>query len=152
MRTVRARDQVQEIVDRFCKEHGFTKKSGSWFRIQDETIAVIDLQRSNSAHAYYVNVALWLLGLGEATAPKEHTCHVRTRLDRLVADPGRVRSALDLRTGLQSDRERIVVDALSVADGLLAACATVAGCRSVPGQRLIERSLVRGSAQRLVAG
>lgn len=144
------RDQVQEIVDRFCKEHGFARKSGSYFRRQDETIAVIDLQRSEYAHAYYVNVALWLLALGDATAPKEHTCHVRTRLDRLVADPDGVRDALDLRTDPVSDREQTIAGALVIADELLSACSTVAGCRCEPGRFLVERSLVRGPAQALV--
>ena len=145
------RDEVQQLVDEFTRVRGYSKRSGSWFRRQDETIAVLDLQRSDYSHAYYVNVALWLLPLGDAAAPAEHTCHVRTRADRLVADEQALDRALDMTRSVD-DRTSVIVAALTVADELLAACSTIAGCRSAPGLALVERSLVRGPAQPLVTG
>ena len=151
LRTVSERDEIQLLVDEFARSHGYTKRSGSWFRRQDETLAVLDLQRSDYSHAYYLNVALWLLPLGDATAPKEHTCHVRTRAARLVDDEPALERALDMTKPLD-DRSSVVLAALTTADELLAACSTLAGCRSAPGSRLVERSLVRGPAQPLLAG
>jgi hypothetical protein len=151
LRPVSERDEIQQLVDEFAKSHGYSKKSGSWYRRQVETIAVLDLQRSDYSHAYYVNVALWLLALGDTTAPKEHTCHVRTRASRLVDDEQALELALDMTKPVAA-RASLIVDALTVADELLAACSTIAGCRSAPGVTLVSRSLVRGPAQRLLAG
>jgi hypothetical protein len=149
--TMRELDEIQRLVDGFAHSHGYSKKSGSWYRRQVETIAVLDLQRSDYSHAYYLNVALWLLPLGDATAPEEHTCHVRTRATRVVDDEQALELALDM-TKPVADRSSVILAALTVADELLAACSTIAGCRSEPGATLVERSLVRGPAQRLLAG
>jgi hypothetical protein len=143
------RDEVQVQVDRFCKEAGYTKKSGYWYRRQAETIAVIGLQRSQYSHAYYLNVALWLLPLEESVAPKEHTCHVRTRADRLVLDGEALTNALNLEEHV-AERSTTIAAALANTDELLLSCATIAGCRALPGNAVIERSLVRGPAQELI--
>jgi hypothetical protein len=143
------RDEIQVQVDRFCKEAGYTKKSGYWYRRQAESIAVVGLQRSQYARAYYLNVALWLLALGEAVAPKEHTCHVRTRADRLALDTDAIAIALSLEERV-SDRSAVLEAALGRADELLRSCETIDGCKTLPGRTLIERSLVRGPAQELI--
>ena len=147
-----ARDEVQVLVDHFCQEHGFRKKSGSWYRTQDQTIAVLNLQRSQYSHEYYLNAALWLLDLDEADAPKEHHCHVRTRVNRLVEDTAALMRALDLERGHDDNRGAVLIHALTVVDDLLRACATVEGCLSPPGKAFIDRSLVRREAQELLAG
>jgi hypothetical protein len=143
------RDEIQVQVDRFCKEAGYTKKSGYWYRRQAETIAVIGLQRSQYSRAYYLNVALWLLALGEAVSPKEHTCHVRTRADRLALDADAITIALNLEERV-SDRSAVLAGALARSDELLRSCETTDGCKTLPGKMLIERSLVRGPAQKLI--
>lgn len=143
------RDEVQSLVDTFGEEHGYTKKSGSWYLRQDETIAVLNLQRSQHSHAYYLNAALWLLALGEAAAPKEHTCHIRTRVGRLVADGEALDRALDLDHE-EPERRAAILDALSSADDLLRSCSSLEGCRRLPGRLFVERALVRGQAQELL--
>lgn len=143
------RDEVQTLVDQFGKDRGYTKKSGSWYLRQDETIAVLNLQRSQHSHAYYLNAALWLLALGEAAAPKEHTCHVRTRADRLVVDGEALNKALDLEHS-EAERRAVIVDALTTTDDLLRACSSLAGCRRLPGRLFVERALVRAQAQELL--
>ena len=137
-------------MDVFCRANGYIKKSGSWYRRQPESIAVINLQRSQYSLAYYVNVALWLVALGDSVAPKEHECHVRTRLNRLVIDPIALTSALNLDR-LCQERIPTLLRALSLADGLLGACGSLAGCRQQPGRQLVDRAIVRTGAQELLA-
>ncbi|PZS07781.1 MAG: hypothetical protein DLM55_09900 [Acidimicrobiales bacterium] len=48
----------------------------------------LQLQKSQYGLRYYINVALWLLALGEAQFPKERTCHVRSRLSRVLGRRG----------------------------------------------------------------
>lgn len=55
------RNIIQTTFDEFGKASGGSKKSGSWYRRSPETIFVLNLQKSQYAVRYYVNVALWLL-------------------------------------------------------------------------------------------
>lgn len=146
-------DIVRQGIEDVLRARGYSKRSGSWYRTQRETVAVIDLQRSNYSPAYYLNVALWLLALGREAYPKEHHCHVRTRIDELVDDAEMVASALDPASTIDPDRRTgILTHAVMLADDLLAACATLEGCRSDQGRRLIDRCLIRANAVPLVKG
>ena len=46
------RDVIQAIFDDFGKSAGASKKSGSWHRRSDETVFVLNLQKSNYATRY----------------------------------------------------------------------------------------------------
>lgn len=76
-------DPIKAAVAKFCHAHGFTRRSNSWYLRQQETIVVLDLQRSQYGPQYYMNVALSLLPLGEVDAPGENQCQVRTRLSNV---------------------------------------------------------------------
>lgn len=145
------RNIVQEAFDGFVLDHGYSKRSGSWYRTQRETVAVMNLQRSNYSPRYFINVALWLSVFGPEPYPKEHVCHIRTRLERLFDDAAQLEAALDLdRTVEDGQRVSTISAALAVADDLLSACSSQDGCRVSPGNVLVERSLVRAIAVPLV--
>lgn len=71
-----------EAIGKPLKAAGFKKKANTWFLNNDETIAVLNLQRSSYGPQYYINVGLWLKPLGEVDIPKEHHCHIRCRWRR----------------------------------------------------------------------
>ena len=150
-----ARNIVQTTFDEFGRASGFVKKSGSWYRRSAETIVVLNLQKSQYGPQYYVNAALWLLPLGEEQFPKEHKCHVRTRLDNLVPRDRerRVAELFDLEAEMEEGARRDELTTLlrSILP-MLDASATLEGLRSGDGERLIKASLVRGPAQQLLAG
>jgi capsule polysaccharide export protein KpsC/LpsZ len=145
---------IQTTFDEFLKSQHFAKKGGSWFRTGDDVITVVQLQKSNYGLQYYVNVALWLRPLGEATFPKEQTCHVRSRLDDLVGlEQDRLRRLLDLESDMsETDRRSALVEffvmhlrpVLEAVDGL-------GLLRTPEGQRFLAAALVTGPAQRVVA-
>lgn len=145
---------VQATFDSFMKSAGFSKKSGSWYRVSDEVITVVELQKSQYGLQYYVNVALWLRALGEANAPKEQACHVRTRLSRLVGSAEDwLSSLLDLDAGvLDASRRDELSTFLSVHLGpVLEVVDSLDGLRSPEGQRVINAALVVGPARTLLA-
>lgn len=150
------RNVIQSAFDEFGKSSGSAKKSGSWYRRSAETIVVLNLQKSNYATRYYVNVALWLLPLGDVDAPKENKCHVRSRLTGLV--PGeleqRLNELFDLETPIDdaSRREELLSVMAEHLLPLMDGASTLEGLRSGAGRTLIERSLVNGPAQRLLKG
>jgi len=91
---VSIRNIIQTTFDDFAKESGFSKKSGSRYLRNDETLVVLNLQKSQYGLQYYVNIGLWLLALRAAEYPKEHHCPIRTRLTRLVPTATEARLAL----------------------------------------------------------
>ena len=149
-----SRNVIQATFDGFMDSAGFSKTSGSWYRITDEVITVVELQKSQYGLQYYVNIALWLRPLGEARTPKEHVCHVRTRLSQLVGgEEDQLAALLDLDVPVPEDqRAEDLTSFLTVHLGpVLEAVASIKSLREDPGQKVVAASLVRGPAQKLVA-
>jgi Domain of unknown function (DUF4304) len=150
------RDVIQRTFDEFGNAAGATKKSGSWFRRGPETIVVLNLQKSDYGDRYFVNVALWLLPLGPASAPKENVCHIRSRLSQLVPREmeEQVNELFDLNIPIDaaSRRERLIVVLRENLLPLIDNGSTLEGLRSARCQHLIERSLVTEPARRLLDG
>lgn len=149
-----SRNVIQTTFDDFMKSAGFSKKSGSWYRTTDEVITVVELQKSQYGLQYFVNIALWLRPLGEATAPKEHVCHVRTRLSGLVGnEEGQLEALLDLDVPTpDSERAEKLTSFLEAHMGpALEAVASLDSLRVGAGRKVVAASLVRGPAQVLLA-
>lgn len=138
---------VQRVFDEFCRDAGFTKKSGTWYRRGDEIITMLTLQKSNYSVRYYVNVDLWFAAIDPATFPKHHHGHVNSRADHALdpfltlddaddpGDPAGLRNALD---------EHLLP--------VLAATATLADLRSDAGRAYLRKSGVRAGVRELIDG
>ena len=97
-------DVVKRTFDHVARASGFSRRSSTWYRRTPELVQVLNLQRSSWSRLYYVNVGLWLLALGDNDHPKEYQCHVRTRLDGLLADEAHeVGTLLDLENALAEE-------------------------------------------------
>ncbi len=146
---------IQMTFDEFGKASGGSKKSGSWYLRSPETIVVVNLQKSQYAVRYYVNVALWLLAAGPAEAPKTPQCHVQTRLDGLVppALEERLTALLDLGSPIDEKARREELLALLRAHllPLMQASLSLESLRSGAGQELVRKSLVTGPGQQVLA-
>lgn len=148
------RNVLRSTFDDFAKAAGFAKKAGTWCRHQDETIAVLELQKSQYGPQYYVNVALWLLVLGEVDCPKEHACHLRSRLDELLPgyeDQLKVVLDLDNPTLAEADRrakfESILSDQLLP---IIGRSSTLEGVKALVADDHLGLFLITGSAQRVL--
>jgi len=148
------RDVIQRIFDEFGKIAGCSKKSGSWYMRGPETIVVLNIQKSQYGHQYFVNLAIWLRALGDADAPKENNCHIRTRLTRLV--PTDLEERLTALLDLDRDLDEVTreEELLRLLCGhllpLLKASLSLESLPSGDGRRLVARSLVTGPAQQLL--
>lgn len=93
---------------------GFQHKLGTWYRDQEESILVVNLQKSNFGEQYYINLGVLLKGPQAATVrlpPKEHECHVRLRVEAATpAEEQALTALLNLedRSIDAADRERRV--------------------------------------------
>lgn len=145
---------LRATFDDFAKAAGFTKKSGTWCRRQHETIAVLELQKSQYGSQYYVNVALWLLEIGEASCPKEHACHLRSRLTQLLPNhEDQLKVVLDLDDLTLAENVRQEMFKALLNDQLLPLierCSTLDGIRALAATDHLGSFLITGSAQRLL--
>ncbi len=122
-------DPLEAVLAGILRQHQFKKKGSSWYRATDWSVAVVNLQKSNWGAQYYVNLGVSLTAFGGDRFPKEHHCHVRTRLDALRGDNEGIKLALDLEQSLTPDeRNEILTSALiQYALPLLDQCATCGG-------------------------
>lgn len=146
---------IQSSFDAFMASEGFRKRSGSWYRRSNDVITVVELQKSQYGPTYYINVAVWLLALGDVkNPPKERTCHVRTRLSRLVGTrEDRLAYLLDLDTDLpDEDRKAELTGFLGTElTPILEVVDSLHGLRSAEGRRVVGAALVLGAADHLLA-
>jgi len=149
------RNVVQRTFDEFGKAAFGSKKAGSWYRRSDETIVVLNLQKSNYGLSYYVNAAIWLLAAGPAQSPKPSQCHIQTRLERLVPAESRDRleALLNLESPIEEEarREELLAQFHQHLLPVVESAVTLNSLRFGDGQRFVEASLVDGEGQRLLA-
>jgi len=144
---------LKKTLDGVAAYVGFSKHSGAWYLRQAETVAVMELQKSQYGPQYYVNVALWLLPLGDSQFPREENCHIRTRLGRLFPEEEtRLKQLLDLEfpmdEGTRETQFRDIVERLLLP--ALAECSTLDGLKGRGGYRFLRSSLVTRAAQELL--
>jgi hypothetical protein len=143
------RNDIQQEFDAFGQSAGMLKHSGFWYGTSSEVISLLNLQKSQHGPNYYVNVGFWLRALGGARFPRERECHVRIRLDSLVADrAGEVRALLDLESDIPSgERGPCLHDLLaSRLKPLLEQASSLEGIRKLQGQGLLKGAAIRGPA------
>ncbi len=141
---------LRDAIGMPLKHAGFKQKSDSWYMANNETISVVNLQKSAYGEQYYVNVGLWLKDLGDAETPKEHHCHIRCRWKSLIQEDEKyLERLLDLDDTSFSDDERSAKIGHFVEMNVvpfLQKCASLEGLRSLykssvwPKASLIHRN------------
>ena len=86
---------LQRALAPELKLYGFKKSGATWRQRSDEAISVLNLQGSQWAPSFYINLGVYFRGLGNREQPAEYECHIRARLDALVSDRARLNSLLD---------------------------------------------------------
>lgn len=81
-----------KVLSPLLKGHGFSKSNSTWRKDQGESIAVINLQKSQWGNDdFYINLGIYFYAFGKDSAPTENKCHVRIRLP--VEEPTAMASA-----------------------------------------------------------
>lgn len=73
----------KKAVGSVLKSVGFENKGQSWYLDGDDSIVVLNLQKSDFDEKYYVNLGVWLKSLGGVAFPSENKCHIQARLTSL---------------------------------------------------------------------
>ncbi len=108
LRTMSPSTVLTEAVGKPLKRAGFKKESDGWYVNSDESITVINRQKSSFGPQYYINIGVWLKCIGEADLPKTHKCHIQFRWGALIPqDEKQLERLLDLDNESISDQERV---------------------------------------------
>lgn len=87
----------------------FTKKRQSWYLPGKDTIVVVNLQKSDFADKFYVNIGIWLRAIGESEFPGENHCQIQVRLGSLFPERASlIDKACSLEFAEQSDVDELI--------------------------------------------
>lgn len=148
------RNAVQQAFDRFGREAGLERRSGSWYLQRDEVIAVSNLQKSQYGPGYYFNQGFWLRQLGDEPYPNVNRCHVQARLEDLLPDrERRIGELLDLDHRMPDDERMDALLTLLKAElmPLIQRGSSVSGLRAMLEADALAGAAIAGPAQLVLA-
>lgn len=98
-------EAVENGVQRALKECSFKKKSNTWRKENDETVLVVNLQRSSWGAQFYINLGVLIRELDDIPNPTENKCHLRERLEEM-AGAERLKAALNAENAELTPEQR----------------------------------------------
>ena len=111
---------LERLLDDVLVPTGFRRRKLHWYRSNDDTIQIVNLQKSDWGGQYYINLGIFFRTLSPATAPKEYQAHARVRLDALRGiDESRIEAVLNLENVEMSQVERRSVIVAAFNDGVI---------------------------------
>ena len=154
-RSMKTHNPIKLGINTALQSAGFLRKATTWYRDMEETVLVVNLQKSNYGDHYYVNVAVLVKGLPvtqHKVPPNENNCHIRLRLEHLAdaSDERRIQLLLDLEDGSLTSfdrQEQIERDTTRMVLPFLTRCTTRDGIRSAHLAGLLDRALVHRAVQ-----
>ncbi|MBV7519968.1 DUF4304 domain-containing protein [Ensifer sp. ENS12] len=63
---------VADAVSSLLKPLGFRRKSSSWYLENDETVLIVNVQRSQFGPQYYLNFSVVIRAISTVPQPKEY--------------------------------------------------------------------------------
>jgi hypothetical protein len=148
---------IKDTLAAVLKQAIFHRKGSDWFRDNDDTILVFNLQKSNFGDQYYMNLALWLRVLGHATYPKEHQCHIRMRGTALDAERQRYWETevfnLEYKAISDSERQALIRSFMETTVlPFLLACDSLTSIKKLQREGRLKGAAITVQAQRLLQG
>jgi len=140
-------------VNDALKDAQFQRKSNTWYRDTDETIVLVNVQKSNFGEQYYINLSVWVKGLpGDPCVrlPSQAVlCHIEGRLGGLMpGEDERLRQMLNVEDeSLEKDQRRHAIEDVitRIVLPFLLQCSTRAGIREAYGQGRLRCFAVKQS-------
>lgn len=147
------RNPLVDALSTALDPYGYRRKGRTWYLDSDDALRIVDLQKSQYGDAHYINLAVWLKSFGDNPAPKEHQCHIRTRLSALPGIGSDVDQALNLDDPSLTfeERQEVLQDALRV-HGLpfLEAAGTLEGLRQLDSAGTLDRLFTKREVREML--
>jgi hypothetical protein len=146
-------DLVARTLREYLSNAGYKHKGNTWYCETDETILVINLQKSQYGKQYYLNLGVWVKAFEPAAFPKEHKCHIRARLGDIISakEERNLDSAFDLASRIDArKREAVVLALMQRGVAWLGRLGSIAGIRDALSKGELDSVLVQIRARAFV--
>jgi len=140
---------IQQAISDTLSDEGFARSGDNWTRSLDETVQLVNLQRSQWSDAYYLNLAVWVKQLGDPPKKlKENLCHIRQRLGG-----AQLEKALDSEATLDDEKR---ANAITIALNRRAlpffeSCSTIHAIKALLQTKKLDNALVDARVHRLAS-
>lgn len=146
---------VRTAMARELRKAGYKVRTNTWHKPCQDTILVVNLQKSQYGDVHYINLGVWVRLLGENEAPKEYQCHIRQRATSLPAGKAKaLEQALnfvDLVMGPE-EREALISEVMRTeAIPFLESLATLEGIQTAIDAQQLRGGMVPESLRGLLA-
>lgn len=146
---------IIDAISSALKTHGFKKKASNWYLHNNETVLLVNLQKSQYGNQFYINGAILVKALLDLEFPQEEKCHIRFRLgtNDTGAPEKRAEILLDLENEFISEDDRKVELENLVIDYILPhlnQCSTLSGIAEVINSGRFKGWAVRKNLQDLI--
>jgi hypothetical protein len=94
--------EIAQLLSPALQEGGFIRSGLSWYRYENESILVVNIQPAQYAPGPYINLGVYYYKYGRADKPDIVDCHVTTRLTRVVPNALREIMLLDMTNDISS--------------------------------------------------
>ncbi|HEX5751171.1 MAG TPA: DUF4304 domain-containing protein [Archangium sp.] len=131
------------VMARELRKADYKGRANTWHKPCQDTILVVNLQKSQYGDVHYINLGVWVRLLGENEAPKEYQCHIRQRATSLRTEKAKaLEQALNFVDTAMSpeEREALIAEFMRTeAIPFLESIATMEGIRTA-----VETQQLRG--------
>lgn len=145
---------VRELLDPPLADLGFKRKKMMWRRQTDETVFLLDAQKSQYSARYYVNVGLVFSAVSSKDWPTQPYWNVQTRAEGLLDEETASKTLewLNLENSLSDEDRRTQAQSLvtALSPYVDAAESLDSLTNSAYGELLLSASLVDGDASALI--
>lgn len=100
------RKTFKEIINKLACRYGFESKFASWFKVSDECIIGLTLQKSNYSDSYYLNIKIFMQGIRGLTYSVDRNLIMKEPGNIFRRQPTEYDTTFDLDSSL-SDEQRI---------------------------------------------
>lgn len=87
---------IAETLAALLHESGFIRTGLRWYRYEEDSILLIDIQPARSYPGPYINLGVYYYRYGDVDKPRIEECHASMRLTSVVPSGRRERELLDL--------------------------------------------------------
>lgn len=149
------KNELKKTITESLKKAGFKQQSNAWYRGNELTIFIIELQKSNYGNSYFLNMGIWIKILEDSELPKERLCHIRMRADSYFSDIGdQIAGLLDFsESDLNAEKRKEINNLLS--DKILPLAAKASAIPSLKELYLsgkLKKAFVHKSARQFLSG
>jgi hypothetical protein len=146
---------VRTAMARELRKAGYKVRTNTWCKPCQDTLLVVNLQKSQFGDVHYINLGVWVRLLGENEAPKEYQCHIRQRATSLRTEKAKaLERALNFVDTEMSpeERETLIAECMRTeAIPFLESLATLEGIQAAVETQQLRGGMVPESLRDLLA-